>query len=353
MRIAKDLVNTEDFEMKILLFALCIGLTGLSPAEAKSLKILTYNVWMVQLPFELGSKDINARTAAIPHYAAQTGADIIALQEVWPDHRKISLARIFKKLGYPYSYFEGQNSTTFRGMIGNGLFIVSKYPMFVAKDPKQRLLTFSSYTRTDEYPTYKGALRVKIQVPELGMIDFYNAHLGAVTFDTDKKTFDSEETRSREIQAWELYQFIQSTKSSEEVIVAADLNTHYKLFSNSKYTENYATDYTHLTCLGASSAQCLNLRDTYREKNAEAERAATFDTANNIYAGPGGYFENEPPGMIDYIFVSRSKRFSVASSTLALNESVVIPARKDAKPLSDHYGVLTTLDLHPGISQKN
>jgi endonuclease/exonuclease/phosphatase family metal-dependent hydrolase len=345
MSIARGSVFTEVQKMKILFFALCICLSNSTISEARPLKILTYNVWMVQLPFELGSKEINARTAAIPHYIAQTGADIIGLQEVWPDHRKISLTRIFKKLGYPYSYFESQNSTSFRGMIGNGLLIVSKFPMFVSKNLQQRLLTFSSYTRADEYPTFKGALRVKIQVPELGMIDFYNAHLGAVTFDSKKKTFDAEETRSREIQAWEFYQFIQSTKSSDEVIVAADLNTHYKLFSDSKYSENYATDYSHLTCSGSTSAQCLSLRDTYREINGVANATATFDTANNIYAGPGGYFENEPPGMIDYIFVSNSNRLNVTGSRIALSDSVVIPGRKEAKPLSDHYGILTTLEV--------
>ena len=64
------------------------------------LRVLTLNAWLLRLGRFRVARDLGARTARIPEAVAATGADVVALQEVWPPRVAAVLARRFAALGW-------------------------------------------------------------------------------------------------------------------------------------------------------------------------------------------------------------------------------------------------------------
>ncbi len=314
---------------------------------AHTLKVLTYNVWMVDAPFKLGSLDIEPRAAAIPGFVAALNPDIVLLQEVWPDSQKLNLLSGFKKNGYPFSFYEDiPASILMRGLVGNGLLVISRYPIEPINDPSHRVLAFSDFTRPDEYFARKGALHVKVSVPELGSVDIYNTHLGAVSFIPEKRQFNQAYNSSRKNQMAELVQFIRKTRSTVPLILAGDINTHFKTYNGSEFTTDYVSDYSWLTCLGARTADCLDLNNTFNSVHGEKHSAATSDHKTNAYGATSPVYTGHGPAqMLDYIYVSKSPRLEIAGSEVVFTSPLNIPEREKTLPLSDHFGVLTTFTL--------
>jgi endonuclease/exonuclease/phosphatase family metal-dependent hydrolase len=65
-----------------------------------ALRILTYNVWLAP---SLIARDVARRAARLPLAIARTGADIVALQEVWLGRHRDALVRDLNHAGYPHS----------------------------------------------------------------------------------------------------------------------------------------------------------------------------------------------------------------------------------------------------------
>lgn len=340
--------------MKLWILIFIFGLNSVAQSAAHSLKqktrhlkVLTYNVWMVDMPFELVSRDINARAAAIPVELAKTGADIIGLQEVWPDQKKKSLNEDFKKVGYPYSYYEDlQPSWLLRGLVGNGLMIVSKYPLETLPELRQRVLGFSDYTRPDEYFARKGALHVRVRVPDWGPINLYNTHYGAESYDPELKKFNIKHESARIDQAHELFDFIKKTKDEWPVLLMGDLNSYFKILSDNKFTDQFIADYVRLTCAPVSD-DCLELNDSFHTVNSYDKIIPTVDGNRNPYVGSSFAYKTNhpPPRMIDYIFVTKTEKLKPVESKIVLDEKIMIPGRAEALPLSDHFGVLSIFEL--------
>ena len=275
---------------------------------ARQLKVLTYNVWMVPFVFELISRDIEARSAAIPAELAKTGADIIALQEVWSNEKKKSLSANFKKEGYPYSYYEDvPASWLLRGLFGNGLVVISKFPFETLPELNQRILSFTDFTRPDEYLARKGALHVRVNIPDWGAINIYDTHYGAISYDAEQKKFNSQHESARIDQARELFDFIKKTKEDLPVLLMGDLNSNYSILFDGQYTDQYVADYIWLTC-SPSSDDCLDLQDSFHRVNSYDKTVASVDGGRNPYVGSSVTYKGKapPPRMIDYIFVSKS-----------------------------------------------
>lgn len=312
----------------------------------KTLNVLTYNVWMVDVPFKMASQDIEARAAAIPAEVAKTGADIIALQEVWPDKFKIQLADDFKKLGYKYSYFEDlPYSLLLRGIIGNGLLIVSKYPIETPAEQAQRVLGFTDFTRPDEYFARKGALHVKALIPDWGAVNLYDTHYGAVSFDADELQFDMSHETSRQKQAHELIDFIKKTSGDAPVLLMGDFNSYSKKFFKDKFTDELVPDYSEMTC-ASKNQKCLGLCDSFHDSHPLEAMVPTVDPDHNPYVGTAALYKaRSAPRMIDYIFVSKSPKIAVAASSVVLANPLTIKGRNGSLPLSDHYGIMTSLSL--------
>jgi len=316
------------------------GQWSVNLSSATQIKILNFNAWTVELPiprriYEV-SHDIDRRLALLPSKIQKIGADIVVFEELWKTKRKKQMVAALQKLGFNYALYKNPKSHIFRGKLGNGLLIVSRYPL----DPQLQLMHFSKYTRTDEYFTYKGAIKTRVNLPHVGWVDLYASHLGAVTtkvVDEKPDHFDGKQLQKKFNQAEELAQFIAKTSSSPLVVLATDLNTHFFNYENGNYVfGSFTPEYSLLTCIGASAKMpCLGLWDSYRLFHGFNEPAWTYDTIGNDYAR-GGVFAKEPPGAIDYIFVSQNTSFVPVKSEIVFTQ----------KPLlSDHYGILTTFEV--------
>lgn len=316
-------------------------------SQSSTLKIVTYNTWLLDLPFNMGSRDIAARLNIIPQELAKLDADIIALQEVWSPRARQKLASEFYKKGYLYSQEESLPANwLLRGWLGNGLLVVSKYPLAHISNQNERVLSFSTFTRPDEYFAGKGAVHMRVQIPDFGEISFYNTHLGAVSFNPKAQAFDSSHEQSRRQQSRELIEFIRKTHEERPIILAGDFNAHFKTYHQGGYTEEYGEDYKSITCTTGAADNCLNLLDSYKSLNTDAKVKATASPLTNQYIGASYFYKNPAPEqVIDYIFVSSSSAMKVQESKIVLTEKLKIPNRSGELPLSDHYGVLTELQL--------
>lgn len=343
------------FIVCILFFALFASFTTLAaskkPAEPLRLKVLTYNVWLLDLPFQLGSHDNSARLAVIPHELAKLDADIIALQEVWSESHKKTLKKDLQSMGYPHIYSEDiPASWLLRGWIGNGLLIASKYPLILSADPQDRILAFTDFTRPDEYLARKGALHVRVNIKNFGEVSFYNTHLGAVSFEPSRKAFNPTHESRRQKQAQELFQFVQRTKENRAVILAGDFNAHSHVFSGGQYTDRVAEDYHKFTCWTfdiISNQDCLNLQDSYAHVHSVKILHGLKMMKSNLYSGSAFFYkEPSPPQRIDYIFISVTDKIKIHHSEMVLTENLKIQHRAQDLPLSDHFGFLTIIELH-------
>jgi endonuclease/exonuclease/phosphatase family metal-dependent hydrolase len=370
----------------------------------QQIKVLTFNAWLVVTPVGLTfSKDIDTRIELMPDKIAETGADIIGFQEVWNVDQRDYLISELKKRGYPFSAYssetekrnllEGNTYQTIgdvvkdafdesplnlieaiRRKMGNGLLIVSKYKLSVRVDQ----LRFSDYTRGDEFAVIKGAIRTQVEIPSYGWVDLVNAHLGAVGEQLDENgrfyDYNDSQIAERHDQSYELAQWLNKLgykDSSRRLIMTVDLNSHYnpwnpKLhsydtsFSSVEYATYAKSDSTILPIwnpLGqrkcpqgsfTSNDAChpriaFNFLDTYKTINGYTKTDFSFDKKNNPYAS-GGYFSGIPPEFIDYIFVNSSKYFHVLDSSMVFTEKLSDTVGQPTF-LSDHYGIITTLEL--------
>jgi hypothetical protein len=328
---------------------------------SSTFKVLTFNCWAVELPipkkvYEV-SLQIDERLRMLPTKAVELGADIVVLQEVWKEYRKTDLIKSFSQIGYPYAVYKypAPGGPPYRGALGNGLLIISKFPL----DPNSEVMKFSEYTRADEYFTFKGAIKTKVNIPQLGWVDLFDSHLGAYTTEPKSKNdpkpdhYNQEHLQKKLSQAHELANFINGKRSSEVVIVAMDMNTHYQTFLDGKMQNSFAPEYTLMTCSGAKNNEpCLGLADSFRAVHGFTNPPAwTYDTQLNDYA-KGGVFASEPQEVIDYIFLNNNAKVSPVASQIVFNErsSTEDQKRFGLKTLppflSDHYGVLTTFEVH-------
>ena len=129
------------------------------------LKILSYNIWDLPLWFV---KDRKTRIEAVAHFLADSGADIICVQESWEIKTRNMLYEIMAQAGYEHA---SANEHPF--LIGNGgLVTFSKFPI--------RRKAFMSFTRLSsafvELFTQKGVLETLIDTP-LGEVTVFNVHL--------------------------------------------------------------------------------------------------------------------------------------------------------------------------------
>jgi endonuclease/exonuclease/phosphatase family metal-dependent hydrolase len=303
-------------------------------ANASQLKVLTFNTWLVRTALKDFAEQVDERTKLLPLYLNSTNADIIALQEVWDEELRDQIVSEMKNMGYTYSATAGRPS------MGNGLLLLSKFEL----SSHVELLEFSDYTAFDEYFVKKGAIKAKANVPNIGWVDFFVSHLGAVTFDEGSNEYNHDHERIRANQAKELVNFIRYNTEYPLTFVAADLNANYNKWINGRYTNEPSNEYKLMT-------EYLRLVDSFMSLNRDHLPLWTFDPKTNPYAGDG-FFSVIPSELIDYIFVSSSPRISTTKSDLVLNED--IPQSKcDSlgiqicpKRLSDHSGVMSTFEIN-------
>ena len=222
----------KSFIVSVIFCFLCLSLTQTS---ASDFKVVTFNTWLLEILGKDVAADIPERRERIVEALIDLDADVISLQEVWPDkHRNFLIEHLSEH--YPYCAFDDSKSGVFK-LFADGLIIFSKYP--IENHPSQgcgtpsHTLRFSEYTRLDEAFISKGAIHVKINHPELGIIDVYNAHLGALSFDVEENRYNPEHETAVRQQASEFIDFVESTRAinSSQAILAMDLNRHFKAWA--------------------------------------------------------------------------------------------------------------------------
>lgn len=302
--------------------------------DTQEIRILNFNAWLVEgwIPQFIAtpSRDNATRADLIPAAVAKYDADIIIFQEIWSHTRRLEIAAKLYKHGYRFS-LEGSDSFMNYLGVGNGLLIVSRMPL----DEKVEYMTFSQATRIDEGSIFasKGVIKTRVNLAASyggeKWLDIYASHLGG--FGTVLKngvadSFIASEQAAKLQQAIELANFIKRTKTTDNFILAVDLNTHPYVFSSGKYTSEMSPEYRTLASVG--------LHDPVTQLYPEEEAGAfTYDTGNNYYAH-SGHFAYEPSGRIDYIF-SAGHALKPVSSERVLTDFA----------LSDHFGIITTFEV--------
>lgn len=310
------------------------AISSTSEKSGATLRVLNFNAWLVEgwIPQFIvsPSRDVDARADLMPAALAKFNPDVIIFQEVWKPKRRNQLAKKLKTMGYKYSVQGSDSIMSYLG-IGNGLLIVSRLPL----DKKPVFTTFSVETRPDEGPIFarKGVIKTMVNVGgligESKWVDIYASHLGGfstILKDGVADEYIPEEQAAKAEQAQQLANFVKSTRSSDDAILAVDLNSHPKAFRGGKYVEEITPEYRSLASIG--------LKDPVDQLYPQEQFSLfTYDTTKNYYAH-SGHFSYEPPGRIDYILWTGTSLTPISSERVLTDFE-----------LSDHFGLLTVFQI--------
>lgn len=316
----------------ILGFFFCTGQVAEAQLQ-RQIKVLTFNTWL--LPIGKAAKTLDQRVKLIADSILESDADIVSLQEVWKSIGVRDRSRVMRelierlKVHYPHHYMnEGSKR------LGDGLLILSKkdFPIRAHSEP----LTFKNCTALDEcLGVKKGALHVEIEVPGVGLVDFYNAHLGASYASRASRTgMKSGHVRRRRKQVDEFKDYVERTRKHKVQILAVDLNTSPYEYDRktSGYTRRRTAEYM-------AVVNGLGLLDTFHDGHEFGEKFS-FDKKANPNASQGeGANARIPSETVDYVFVSKG---GGKPTLIPESSELVFDQAHEGVYASDHYGVLTT-----------
>ena len=145
-------------------------------------------------------------------------------------------------------------------------------------------------------------------------------------------------------QSQELFLFVKKTAGSGPVLIAGDFNAHYQLYKDGAFSSELRKDYTEFVCQSPPES-CLNLQDTVKRDSAQT-LLTTVDPARNLYIGSTQFYKKpQPLRVLDYLFVSNSEKIKLLETRVVLHENIRISSRAEALPLSDHYALMSRLEL--------
>jgi endonuclease/exonuclease/phosphatase family metal-dependent hydrolase len=310
---------------------------------AKTLRVLSYNAYLLEADAN-GGATLKQRLAKLPQALADTGADVIIMQEVWGIKNRSQLAEAMQALGYagqaketpslwpPYHY-------------GNGLYIFVKAPLTFVGQPVAKQFPATSMLNFDGFTT-KGVVVTKVAVPDVGNVSVAAAHTGYLPFDKDKHEFDLTQEDKLMTQVKTITDAV-AAADTDVKILGIDVNTppqHWDgtalAYDMTRQTKPYAaflaaglTD-----AMGsAESVTCGECSTWDNDRNA-------FIKAGHFAGTPG--VDTDPNERIDYVFFSGSGvKATTASLALEAEHEFVVDGVIKQLPLADHYGVFTELSL--------
>jgi len=283
-------------------------------------KILSFNAGLMRLdllglPLFQPAPLIPLRYAALAGALAGTGADILALQEVYRRDYKEGLAEALAA-DYPHVYIPPRPPSP---LLDSGLMMVSKHPL---RD--FTLLRFKTGTPEERWLSYRGWLNGCVETPDVGTLRLLNYHTTAGGLFRDPES-DVQNNRRR-TQIDEILADAAETPDGETLVLLGDLNA-----GPPASMENYRQ------VLGAGFI------DTYAPNGDRAgEGYVTWDSQQPLNAkGPHSFQKAQ---RIDQIFIRRA---DAASLSLAESQCVLhaadVATKKGDVTVSDHYGVLAEL----------
>ncbi len=372
---------------------------GYAVPEPKTLKVLQFNTFLLDFSvvfsgYAMGTGrvtdipfkkkfifDVEQRRKIMPSFLASTGADVLVLEEVWSEESKDRLIQDMYGFGYTHYRYNSQGDIKGWGEdIGDGLLILSKYPLRVADQDEDHPLgvyRFKDGTQiVEKVFDEKAAMKLQVYFPnrKIGWIDLWAAHPGAVEFKDGH--YDRGESIGHKAQMKEISTWMRQHQSSKYTILAADLNLHYQEWQDGhfeigsvpaqkmtiggvsrsmnvltnqtwvpgKFSLNFSQDY--LTLLNGSCPGNKSLINTYlsaNNKSAADEPDYTFDK-NNPYVSDG-FFPGLPSEVEDYIFVCENPTLKAVRSERVFNQAISeelihqMESRFPVKPLTFDFPI--------------
>ena len=361
--------------ISVLIFNLIFSFQGFGfvpplPAErqAHELKVVTFNTWLLEIFGIDFADDIVPRRQLMVSAFNEIDADILSLREVWPDkHRRFLVEALSER--YPYCSFD-KTTTGILKIFSDGLIIFSKFPIGDPNQQKDDLgctppahtLRFSQNTdRIDEQRVNKGAIHIVVHHPTLGSIDVYNSHFDALSLNEEARDYEESHKATSRLQALEFIDFVRETKSYPHQVLAIDINQHFRTWDTNGMESNQVNENYQRLISQLDAVDTLMVANNYDPETLTG--VYTFDTRNNIYAadpddlnrrsfeGTEEFMLSEtnefaPSALLDYIWYI-GESLNVVSSELIFTDPVQMYIGSDErKPLSNHYGVMTTLTLN-------
>ncbi len=249
---------------------------------------------------------INERILATPTAIERINADTVFLQEVYELKHKLMISKSLAKL-YPYSFFD--KSSKLMG-VDNGLMIFSKYPFI-----EQEFIKLKNKLFEEKIFANKGILSATFKY--LGEnIKIFNVHFSAGGFT------HPESSRANLIRKLQIEETLSKAKNNNNSIIVGDLNCGPEVSQeNFKIFENF----------GFHSCMKTGVDFTWDPHNILNQK---------------GYHHMCPPQTIDHILLSDNLSNMVKNQKLEVVFKDPLLEVKDQKiPLSDHYGIVLTLDI--------
>ena len=147
---------------------------------SNNIKIMTYNTHLfahsaAEIPFwENLTYDDDYRRDRMIEKIRDTNPDIISLEEVWATTNLNSISKDLKNI-YPYSYKTPTSAVDPK--IGNGLLLLSKFPISLTEKIK-----FTNLTENDDW-SRKGALKARLNIFGNQYIEVISTHLSSYSVD--------------------------------------------------------------------------------------------------------------------------------------------------------------------------
>ena len=307
-----------------------------SSDQKQEISVLNFNTFLLN---GTGTNNYtDERIMVLPNQLAALSADVVILQEVWQQDHRDFLTTEMEKQGYPYAiFYEGDRDASANwGSYGNGLLILSKFEPAGAP----RFQAWTNWTRILERKSTKGIMSIDLKLPNGKVFTVANAHTSTKQFKDGSYKDSHIEKRLVQInQIVDLLAGVRSQNGGAPIVLGIDLNSHpYKWDpQQNEFSSEYSKEYRTLV-------DALNLSDSFHEINGD-NVSYTYDKNSNSWIAKG-FFTDEPSAILDYILTSKDQVEIVDSQMVLTEEHVFSNALGEAKgPLSDHYGILSTLQL--------
>lgn len=281
---------------KLLLFAL-LSLSFNSQAE--SLKILTWNIFLLPKPIKFSYQA--ERTKLISELLNNSDYDIIFLQEAFPGSFHDHLFGVTKKK-YPHQYYLKRPFIS-HTVFGSGVYVMSRFPI---KSKKKAI--YDSCRGADCFAA-KGVLLATFELPGGKEIQIGNTHLQAGRDAKGSKIRLKQIEQIRKL-------FNESAKPGVTQILLGDINIDAK----------------HEDFLKALSL--LNMESS--ALSGDLDHTNGFPIS--CYNKPGDNVKE----WIDHILVSKNSDIKLTNKKVIVYKAV-LEGREC--PLSDHYALEATLNL--------
>ena len=178
------------------------------PASTFRLRVLSFNTWSV--PMREDHDELLARCADA---VAAVDADVVALQEVWPDSAPEVFAAAFAARGLRYEVHLGSTRPLQRG--STGLVLASRYPIVSHRFEPFRVGSLPYTPWPPDWYATKGALEVTLETPA-GPVRVVDTHVHAAYGEGENEGHRLGQTR--ELAAW-------LSGSTVPLILVGDFNT--------------------------------------------------------------------------------------------------------------------------------